>query len=191
MAGLGIALVVGGPAGAAIGAAAAVVCYVVVGRLEPRAVRQRRERVTRDLPAAAGLLSAAVAAGATPVAAVEVVAVAIGGPLGEDLQNLAAVARLGGDISAGWQKTTNSPDAVRLARVMSRAVQTGAPLADALGRLAADLHAERRFEIDRRARSVGVRAAAPLGLCFLPGFILVGVVPVVVGLASAVLGPLL
>jgi hypothetical protein len=37
------------------------------------------------------------------------------------------------------------------------------------------------------ARSAGVRAVAPLGLCFLPAFVLVGVVPTVVGLATAAL----
>jgi hypothetical protein len=38
------------------------------------------------------------------------------------------------------------------------------------------------------ARAVAVRAAAPLGLCFLPAFVLLGVVPTVLGLARGVLG---
>jgi hypothetical protein len=33
-----------------------------------------------------------------------------------------------------------------------------------------------------------VLATAPLGLCFLPAFVLVGIVPVVAGLASSFLG---
>lgn len=33
-------------------------------------------------------------------------------------------------------------------------------------------------------RRVGVLAVAPLGLCFLPAFVLLGIVPVVVGLAG-------
>jgi hypothetical protein len=39
----------------------------------------------------------------------------------------------------------------------------------------------------RRRGGSGVLAVAPLGLCFLPAFVLLGVVPVVAGLA----GPLL
>jgi hypothetical protein len=35
--------------------------------------------------------------------------------------------------------------------------------------------------LQKRARTVGVRAAGPLGLCFLPAFMLVGIVPTVVG----------
>ncbi|MPZ96075.1 MAG: type II secretion system protein, partial [Propionibacteriales bacterium] len=34
-------------------------------------------------------------------------------------------------------------------------------------------------------RSVGVRAAAPLGLCFLPAFVLIGIVPAIAGAFAA------
>ena len=36
----------------------------------------------------------------------------------------------------------------------------------------------------RRTRQVGVRAAVPLGLCLLPSFLLLGIVPVVAGLVA-------
>lgn len=191
LAGLGIALVLGGPVGLVLGGVAAVASARVLAGLEPREVRARRERVARDLPAAAGLLAGAVTAGATPVAAIEAVAAAVGGPLGSDLRRVAALSRLGGDVSAAWRAAGADPQLAPLARTISRAVDTGAPLAAALDRLATDLHAERRSAIDLRARTVGVRAAAPLGLCFLPAFLLVGVVPVVAGVAGAVLGVVL
>ena len=38
------------------------------------------------------------------------------------------------------------------------------------------------------AERAGVLIAGPLGLCFLPAFICVGVVPVVIGLAGDVFG---
>jgi pilus assembly protein TadC len=34
----------------------------------------------------------------------------------------------------------------------------------------------------------GVRVLAPLGLCFLPAFVCLGVVPLVIGIAGDVLG---
>lgn len=191
LAGLGVALAVGGVVGLALGAAAGVACAHVLGRLEPRAVRERRERVARDLPVAAGLMAGAVAAGATPVAAVEVVGAALADPLGADLRRVAALSRLGGDVSAGLQAVGADAALAPLARTIARAVDTGAPLADALDRLATDLHADRRSAIDIRARAVGVRSAAPLGLCFLPAFLLIGVVPVVAGIATEVLGGVL
>ena len=47
------------------------------------------------------------------------------------------------------------------------------------------LASQARSRTDARARSVEVRAAAPLGVCFLPAFVLIGVVPMVVGVFSA------
>ena len=42
-----------------------------------------------------------------------------------------------------------------------------------------------RAEVEDAARRVGVRAALPLGLCLLPAFLLIGIVPVVAGLMEA------
>ncbi len=38
--------------------------------------------------------------------------------------------------------------------------------------------------VEARARAAGVRSVAPLALCFLPAYLLVGVVPVVAGFAG-------
>jgi hypothetical protein len=55
-------------------------------------------------------------------------------------------------------------------------------------RLAEDLRRRDRADVESRARSVGVKAALPLGLCLLPAFVLVGVVPLVAGSVSVLLG---
>lgn len=73
------------------------------------------------------------------------------------------------------------------ARALGRAAEGGAPVADAVARLAADARAQARAQGELAARRVGVLVVAPLGLCFLPAFVLLGVAPVVVGLV----GPLL
>jgi hypothetical protein len=57
-------------------------------------------------------------------------------------------------------------------------------VARAVERLADDLAASARAEVEDRARAVGVRAAVPLGVCLLPSFLLLGIVPLVVGLVS-------
>ena len=66
----------------------------------------------------------------------------------------------------------------------------GAPVAAAVSRLAAEVRAEGRGAAEQAARRVGVLAVAPLGLSFLPAFVLLGVVPVVVGLAGPLLATL-
>ena len=49
-------------------------------------------------------------------------------------------------------------------------------------RLAESLSEDLRGEIEDRARAVGVKAALPLGLCLLPAFVLLGIVPTVAGM---------
>ena len=56
------------------------------------------------------------------------------------------------------------------------------------GALAVDLRAAARTATDAEVRRAGVRILAPLGLCFLPAFVCLGVVPLVIGLAGNVLG---
>jgi hypothetical protein len=72
-----------------------------------------------------------------------------------------------------------------LGRSLARAHLSGASARDAIAALAGELTAQSRARTDALARSVEVRAAAPLGICFLPAFVLLGVVPMVVGIFSA------
>jgi pilus assembly protein TadC len=65
---------------------------------------------------------------------------------------------------------------------MSRAQSTGASVVPAVERLAHDLARRARADVEERARAVGVKAALPLGLCLLPAFLLVGIVPLVAAL---------
>ncbi|WP_174555457.1 type II secretion system F family protein, partial [Nocardia xishanensis] len=74
-----------------------------------------------------------------------------------------------------------------LARMARRSARSGASLAVAVGELA-DQH--RRAVEDAaaaRAERAGVLVGGPLGLCFLPAFLCLGIVPVVIGLAGRVL----
>ena len=59
--------------------------------------------------------------------------------------------------------------------------------AAAVARLAADARAQSRAEGEQRARRVGVLVVAPLGLCFLPAFVLLGLVPMLLSLAGDLL----
>ncbi|MEH0108550.1 type II secretion system F family protein [Tersicoccus sp. MR15.9] len=65
------------------------------------------------------------------------------------------------------------------------AATTGAPSAGLLRSRAGELRTRRRQETERRAASLGVRLVLPLGLCQLPAFICLGIVPVVLALLPA------
>jgi pilus assembly protein TadC len=96
-----------------------------------------------------------------------------------------AVLRLGGDPVACWSVLGEEGELAAFGRALGRAMVSGAPLAEAVARLADDQRARRRRTAEAAARAVGVRAVGPLGLCFLPAFVLVGVVPVIVGVAGS------
>ncbi|GGX74716.1 type II secretion system F family protein [Streptomyces minutiscleroticus] len=144
-------------------------------------------RAGRQVPLAADLLAACVMAGASPVAAARAVGEALGGPLGGRLARGAAEVRLGADPATAWREVAAVPDAAALARLLERAGESGVPAAGPVARLAAEARARRARTATARARRAGVMITAPVGLCFLPAFIAVGVLPVVIGLAGGLL----
>ncbi|MED7824926.1 type II secretion system F family protein, partial [Streptomyces chiangmaiensis] len=134
----------------------------------------------RQLPLAADLLAACIAAGASPVSAAQAVGEALGGPVGERLARGAAEVRLGAEPAQAWRRLASLPGAGELARLLERAGDSGAPAAAPVGRVATEARAEWGRAATARARRAGVMVTAPVGLCFLPAFIAVGVLPVVI-----------
>ncbi|WNI30947.1 type II secretion system F family protein [Streptomyces sp. ITFR-6] len=143
--------------------------------------------VVRRLPLAADLLAACISVGAGPREAAEAVGESLGGPVGEQLARTAAEIRLGGDPAVAWGRFGEIPGAAALARCLDRAADTGAPAAEPVSRLAEAMRAERSSAAVARAQRAGVLITAPVGLCFLPAFLMVGVAPVVIGLATGLL----
>ncbi|MCM1939931.1 type II secretion system F family protein [Streptomyces sp. G3] len=142
---------------------------------------------SRQLPLAADLLAACIAAGASPVTAARAVGDALGGPVGDALGRGAAEVRLGGEPDGAWRGLAAVPGALPLARLLERAEVSGLPAAGPVARLAAQARADWARTTTARARRAAVMVTAPVGLCFLPAFIAVGVLPVVIGLAGGVL----
>ena len=188
-AGCAVALLVGGPVALPAAVVAAAAAGMAVARMETPADRRRREQLEAGLPHLVDLLSACLGSGLAPGAAVEEVAAAVEGPVRDELSRVATRLRLGADPVTVWRELAQHPQLGRLGRCVVRAVDTGSGVAEAMTRLAEDLRRDARARIEGRARAVGVKAALPLGLCMLPAFVLVGVVPLVVGSLSALLAP--
>jgi len=184
LAGLGAAAFLGGPLGLVAAPIAAIGCWILIGRAEPPAVQRDRESARRDLPYLVRLLSSALAAGAAPSEALTVVSAALPGAAAERLTSVAARLSLGADPVATWRDLVSDPALAPLGRTLARAHATGAPVASSVERLADELARNARADVEDRARRVGVKAAVPLGLCLLPAFLLLGVVPVVGGLLA-------
>ena len=176
---------VGGPMGVAAAPVAGVAVWLVIERSEPAGLRRERELARRDLPHVTGLLADALASGQAPVDALTVVAGALPGPASARLAAVVPRLRLGVDPHQVWSDLASDPALAPLGRALSRAHRTGAPVVAAVERLADELARSARADVEDRARAVGVKAAVPLGLCLLPAFVLVGIVPVVAGLLTS------
>lgn len=186
LAAAGAGLLVGGAAGVLVGVLTGVGVWVVAGRIEPAGVRRRREEVRRDLPHVVALLGAALRSGAAPTQAIGIVTRALPGAAADRLSGIAARLELGGDPGAVWRSLATDDVLGPLGRALARAHRTGAPVVTEIERLGEELARRSRAEVEDRARAVGVRAAVPLGVCLLPSFLLLGIVPLVAGLAAAI-----
>ncbi|HMA46649.1 MAG TPA: type II secretion system F family protein [Frankiaceae bacterium] len=115
---------------------------------------------------------------------------AVGGPLGDELAVVAYALRLGGapaQACARWRLPGAPPTLAAAARAFGRADESGSRLAGQLLALADRERATAHARALETARQVGTAAVAPLGVCFLPAFVVLGIVPVVVGAARHVL----
>lgn len=180
--------------GGVVGAVAGVLVAVGVWRWRLRqsagtgAEEADAREAARQLPLAADLLAACIAAGAGPVIAAQAVGEALGGPVGEALARGAAEVRLGSAPGEAWRRLASIPGAGALARLLERADVSGLPAAGPVAGLAADARANWGRAATERARRAAVLVTAPVGLCFLPAFIAIGVLPIVIGLSGGVLG---
>lgn len=188
VAGLSVAWLVGGPTGSALGLLTVLLVHRLVRRLPAAADRRRAAALAADLPLALNLLAACLEAGSPLVAAVEVVGTALGGPLGNELVAVAVSLRLGSTPEHAWSRLGADPILRPVARAVVRVSDSGAALAPMVIRLAEEQRDRGRLAAEAAAHRAGVLVVAPLGLCFLPAFLLLGVAPVVIGLASVVLG---
>lgn len=187
-AGLSVAVLLGGWWGLVVGVGVALGVRRVVRRLPSPSVDRERESAAAELPYAVDLLGAVLKSGAPLDRAVAVVGAAIGGPLGGRLGEVGRSLRLGVTGDAGWRALDDVPGAEGFVPAAVRAADSGAALAAACARCAADLREGREARAEAVAHRASVWVVLPLGLCFLPAFVLVGVVPIVLGVLDGLLG---
>jgi pilus assembly protein TadC len=181
--GLLAGLVAGVVFGCAVGSAVAFAGLRIGGRRQrPRAPAVS---VGRQLPAALDLIAACLAAGATTPHALAAVGEAIDGEVGDKLSAVARLSMLGAPVETAWSDCLRDPRWAPIARAVIRAHHGGAALTDVLVHLADDRRRTLRTDAQAAAERAGIAIVLPLGACFLPAFVLVGVVPVVAGFAHA------
>lgn len=184
--GLATAVLLGGVTGVLAGAVAGAGAYLAARR----AGRGRGTPPAADpfeLAGAWDLLAACLRAGMSVPVALRAIAEGLSAPAGPALSRVAELLALGADPEQAWRPATECTATARLARAARRSGRSGAALAVSLTELAETVRAVAREQSEARAQRAGVLIAGPLGLCFLPAFLAIGVVPVVIGLAQGLL----
>jgi hypothetical protein len=148
-------------------------------------VRLRRDTVDPLRLASCWDLLAACLHGGLPVpVAVQAVAAEVPAKAADALRRTAELLALGADPVAAWEPALAEPLTAELARGARRSTRSGAALAAVAENLATGVRAGADDLAEARAQRTAVAVTGPLGLCFLPAFLCVGVVPVVIGLAA-------
>lgn len=110
-------------------------------------------------------------------------------PLAGVLVRAADLLTLGADPSTAWAGSRRPTDqrVEALQRLARRSVSSGTALAQGVSELAEQSRLDAGDAAQAAAERASVLIAGPLGLCYLPAFLCLGIVPVVVGLAGDVL----
>ncbi|WP_241037028.1 type II secretion system F family protein [Blastococcus litoris] len=183
-AGLAAGLLVGGLLGVGVAVAVAVIGERRLGR--DQSPPDHGPAIARALPGACDLMAVCLTAGVPVTAALAAVGAAVPAPLGPELRRVAGLSALGAEARRAWAGAP--PELAALGRVLVRAGESGAAAAPALRALAGDARTSARTAAEAAVRRAGVWVLAPLGLCFLPAFVCLGVVPMVLGIAAEVFG---
>lgn len=187
-----LAMALGGRVGLVLAGPLAVGAY----RLTNRIIRSKRQEVDRGATALLlDLISAALATGLSVDGAIGAVDLAVSrygdASLGQSVVPFRLVGRLlmlGSDPAQAWGELDLVDGLRPVAAAGRRCANSGARLASAFIETATELRAQHRQHQLGRAQRTGVWALLPLGLCFLPAFVCLGVVPVVLGVAGQVFG---
>jgi tight adherence protein C len=148
-------------------------------------VSVRERKVLAEFPVLAELLALAVAAGESPVAALDRVVRRSGGELSRDLAVVLAAVRPGEPVADAFDRmaaTTGVPSVARFAQGVAVAVERGTPLAEVLHAQAADVREAGRRELIEVAARKEIFMMVPVVFLILPVTVLIAFWPGVIGL---------
>lgn len=106
--------------------------------------------------------------------------------LAELFTRAADLLSLGAEAGVAWTDTDGDQYSAAVARLARRSASSGAALAQSVAELADQCRHDAAAAADAAAQRASVLIAGPLGVCYLPAFVCLGLVPVIVGLAGDV-----
>jgi pilus assembly protein TadC len=161
----------------AVGVVPAV--WIALGKLEPSSARHRREVTLNVLPEALDLMGACLRAGQPLRTASITVGQAMGPPMGVLFNSVNHAISVGMSDEQAWKVLGDDPVIGEVARDIARCASWGTTTVEVLAHHSRALRRAAAQCRINRAKQVGVKSVLPLGLCYLPAFLLLGVVPVI------------
>lgn len=141
------------------------------------------EEGLRDTAMMLELIGAMLDAGSGIGRALELVADSASAEYHRSLRPVVSALAIGADWETAWRSSeVRTPELLVLRQALGFAALTGAPSSAILYAQAARLRRERFRSAEKRAAALGVRLVVPLGLCSLPAFVCLGVVPVLLAM---------
>jgi hypothetical protein len=171
-----------------VGLRGAVVVTVAAGGLVLARATRQQPVADSDCSLAVELLAACLAAGATVPDALAAAASAASPHVAVRLAGVEELLRAGVAPAAAWAELSDATGVLAdAARACARSAASGAGIAAELRRAAQRDRARRGAQRRQRLQRASVWLVLPLGLCFLPAFVLVGVAPLVLAAVPHVL----
>lgn len=133
------------------------------------------------------LLAVCLSAGAPMRHALEVVTSVQGIATAASLSKVVGLLTMGIPEQQAWQELVNDDVWGPVARDVARSARSGTSLVEVLHAHADEARLVAEETALQKGRTAGVRSVIPLVACFLPAFILVGVVPIIAGLLKGLL----
>lgn len=162
-------------------------------RLWPRAARDDHFATAATID----LFAVCLRAGLPTPTALVIAAASAPSPLAERLSRTAELLELGADAEQAWGPSVGTVSGEsglaaetfeRMSALSRRSARAGSVVSDGLVELAEQTRRRAHDAATAAAERAGVAISGPLGLSFLPAFVCLGIVPVVVGLAGGILG---
>ena len=157
-----------------------------MGRVRAAPVRHRSRADPLATASALDVFAVCLSAGMSVAAAAAATAPSAPDQLGAVLRRAADLLALGADPDTAWSRPAEAAGGDALARLARRSASSGSALAQGVAELAEQSRQDAGHAAAAAAERASVLIAGPLGLCFLPAFICLGIVPVVAGLAGDV-----
>ncbi|MFW0789422.1 type II secretion system F family protein [Gordonia sp. CPCC 205333] len=159
---------------------------------EPRWIGVSRSRVDPfEIAAAYDLFAICLRAGLPVRTAGLAVVRGLPPSLATSLRRSVDLLGLGADADQAWYELERETEGFgELAVLARRSARAGSSMSAGLADLSARARERAADSALAAAERAGVKISGPLGLCFLPAFVCLGIAPVVIGLAGTVLGGL-